>query len=276
MATALVLARSGHTVHATMRDPVRAPQLGETAAKESLPVHVSVMDVDSDSSVTDGVKKIERDHGPIDVLVNNAAIELMGSVEELPMDRVRAAMETNFFGSLRTIQAVLPGMRERRSGCIVNVSSVSGLISISPGGVYSATKWALEAMSEALAQETKGFNVRVAIVEPGAVDTAMATRINAGTPPSVYGHVNRMNVLMKVSFANSSSPFLIAEKIAEVIDSGTWQVRHHAGPDVAPFVAWRNTMTDEEWADWGALDDSGWYDSVEAMFGANVRPGAGG
>lgn len=271
MATALVLARAGHTVHATMRDPVRAPQLGETAASESLPIHVSVMDVDSDSSVTVGIGKIERDHGPIDVLVNNAAIEIMGSVEELAMDRVRAAMETNFFGPLRTIQAVLPGMRERRSGCIVNVSSVSGLVSISPAGVYGATKWALEAMSEALAQETKGFNVRVAIVEPGAVDTAMAARISAGTPSSVYGHVNRMNALMKVSFANSSSPFLIAEKIAEVIDSGTWQVRHHAGPDVAPFLAWRASMTDEEWADWGALDDAGWYESVEAAFGVDLR-----
>ena len=145
LATALVLARAGHTVHATMRNPVRAPELGEIAAKESLPIHVSVMDVDSDDSVTDAISAVQRDHGPIDVLVNNAGIEIMGSVEELEISRIRAAMETNFFGTLRTMQAVLPSMRERKSGSIINIGSVSGLMAISPAGAYSATKWAGEA-----------------------------------------------------------------------------------------------------------------------------------
>jgi NAD(P)-dependent dehydrogenase (short-subunit alcohol dehydrogenase family) len=275
LAAALVLARAGHTVHATMRNPVRAPELGEIAAKESLPIHVSVMDVDSDSSVTDAISAIQAEHGPIDVLVNNAGIEIMGSVEELELSRIRAAMETNFFGTLRTMQAVLPSMRERRSGSIINVGSVSGLMSISPAGAYSATKWAGEALTEALAQETKGFNIRVAMIEPGAIATEMAVRLGRGTPPSLYPNINRMNRLTKGAFANASSPYLVADKVLEIIDSGTWVIRHRVGPDVDAFMDWRDSVTDEEWADWGALDDEAWYESVETRFGANLRPESG-
>ena len=96
-----------------------------------------------------------RRAGSIDVLVNNAGVGVHGSVEELPLAEFRRAMETNFFGALRCIQAVLPGMRERRSGCIVNVTSVAGRIANAPQAPYAASKWALEAASEALAQEMK-------------------------------------------------------------------------------------------------------------------------
>ena len=121
----------------------------------------------------------------VDVLVNNAGIERHGSVEELPMEDFRATMETNYFGALRCIRQVLPGMRERGSGCIINVTSVAGKIACSPLVAYTASKFALEAASEALAQEMKPFGVRVAIVEPGIIDTSMAHAIKSG-PPSRY------------------------------------------------------------------------------------------
>ena len=125
------------------------------------------MDVDSDESVKEAINLIQNEHGPIDVLVNNAGIECHGSIEELDFSDFRAVMETNYFGPIRCIQAVLPQMRTRKNGCIINVTSVAGRISCSPLGSYSASKFALEALSESLAQEVKTFNIRVAVVQPG-------------------------------------------------------------------------------------------------------------
>jgi NAD(P)-dependent dehydrogenase (short-subunit alcohol dehydrogenase family) len=131
------------------------------------------MDVDSDRSVADCFAGIYDQGGHIDVLVNNAGIERHGSVEELPLSAFRETMETNYFGAIRCIQQVLPWMRESRSGCIINVSSVAGKISASPFAPYAASKFALEALSEALAGELKPFGVRVAIVQPGIIETPM-------------------------------------------------------------------------------------------------------
>ena len=177
MAAALELARAGHTVHATMRNPGGAPELAHLARQEGLRITVSAMDVDSDASVANGIAAIEKANGPLDVLVNNAGIEKRGTTEELPLAEVRAVMETNFFGALRCIQAVMPGMRTRQRGCIINVTSVAGRFATSPLGAYAASKHALEALSEALAQEAKMFNIRVALVEPGIIATAMAERL---------------------------------------------------------------------------------------------------
>ena len=194
------------------------------------------MDVDSDNSVKESIGAIQKENGPIDVLVNNAGIERIGSVEELNISQFRAVMETNYFGSLRCIKAVLPQMRELKSGCIINVTSVSGRISPSPLAPYNASKWALEALSEALAQETKIFNIRVAIVEPGIIDTAMARRVGAGTDPSPYPQADRMAKLFSAALENEASPSLVGEKILDIVESGTWQLRHPVGPDAEPFL----------------------------------------
>jgi NAD(P)-dependent dehydrogenase (short-subunit alcohol dehydrogenase family) len=108
-----------------MRNPPQSPLLAETA-RENLPITISKMDVDSDQSVSDGIATILKENGPIEVLVNNAGVQAVGSVEELPLATFRAVMETNCFGALRCIQALVPQMRQRRSGCIINVSSGPG------------------------------------------------------------------------------------------------------------------------------------------------------
>lgn len=271
MATALVLGRAGYTVFATMRDPHAAPELARAAAKEDLPIHVSAMDVDSDASVAEAVRAIEEANGPIDVLVNNAGIERRGSVEEMPLSDFRAVMETNYFGALRCIQAVLPRMRERRSGCIVNVTSVAGRISASPLGGYSASKFALEALNEALAQEVSAFNIRVAVVQPGIIDTAMARRIGERPAASHYPNARRMAGMFTAALNNPTSPSVVAEKIRDIIESETRQLRHPAGPDAEPFLQWRASMDDEQWVNWGAVDDDTWYQNVERDFGLNAR-----
>ena len=267
LATALELGRAGHRVFATMRKPERAPRLAEIVTREELPISILTMDVDSDQSVTSCIAGI---HESIDVLVNNAGVGPIGSIEELPMEVFRAAMETNYFGAVRCMRAVLPRMREARSGCIINISSVAGRIACSPFGPYSASKAALEAISETLAGEVKPFNIRVAIVEPGIIDTAMARAIT--TPPVTrYAQVRRFSGLFRAALAHPTPPDAAAARVREIIESGTWQLRHPAGPDAAPFLAWRAAMTDEQWVAYNAADDEGWYAAVQNDFGLDAR-----
>jgi NAD(P)-dependent dehydrogenase (short-subunit alcohol dehydrogenase family) len=259
-------------VAAAMRNPARAPELANIAARERLPITVFTMDVDSDASVSASVAGIVEALGSIDVLVNNAGIERMGSIEQLPLSDFRAVMETNYFGVIRCIQAVLPSMRARRSGCIINIASVAGQIALSPMGSYTASKHALEALSECLAQEVKPFGVRVAIVEPGIIDTAMARNIGTPNAPSIYPQQRRTAGLFSASLTNPAPPSLVANAVLEIVSSGTWQLRHPVGPDAAPFLGWRQQMSDEAWVDFGALDDDAWYDRVRTDFGLDARP----
>ena len=272
LATALTLGRQGHKVYATMRSPSRSPELAQKAAEEKLPIRVSVMDVDSDSSVSTAVAEIHKEAGDIDVLVNNAGVERNGSVEELPLSEFRAVMETNYFGALRCIQAVVPQMRKRKSGCVINVTSVAGRVATSPLAPYTASKFALEALSEALAQEMKTFNVRVAVVQPGIIDTPMARRLEDSSNHSAYSQQQRFSYLFQAALKNPASPSLVAQKIQEIIESGTWQLRHPVGPDALPFLGWRNSMSDEEWVDLHAADDDAWYRRMEKDFGMPIRP----
>jgi nucleoside-diphosphate-sugar epimerase len=250
--TALMFARAGHQVFATMRNPAQS-NLGEVAAKENLPIAISVLDVDSDESVRSGIGKIVADHGPLDALVNNAGVEAFGAVEELPLSVFRSTMETNYFGCIRTIQAVVGQMRERRSGCIVNVSSVAGRIASPPLTPYMASEWALE--------------------EPGIIDTSMARRIGAPAEATPYRQAERFASLFAASVERNPVPAtLVAQKILEIVQSETWQVRHPVGPDAVPFIGWRNSMTDEEWADLYSSDDDTWYARIQSDFGLDTRP----
>jgi NAD(P)-dependent dehydrogenase (short-subunit alcohol dehydrogenase family) len=271
LATALTLARAGHTIYATMRDPVRAPELGEIAGREGLPIHVSAMDVDSDASVSDGFAAIYAEAGNIDALVNNAGIARDGSIEELPLDAFRAVMETNYFGALRCIKAVVRQMRERGSGCIVNVTSIAGQISSSPLGAYAATKSALEAVSEALAQELKPFGVRVAIVQPGIIDTPMAQGFEPAVE-SVYGQPRRFAHMFQASLTRPTPPSVVAEKILGIVDGDSWKLRHRVGPDAEPTLAHRASISDEEHIDENAVDDDTWYARMEEIYGVPIRP----
>jgi NAD(P)-dependent dehydrogenase (short-subunit alcohol dehydrogenase family) len=271
-ATALAFGRAGHRVNATMRDLSRGDVLRKTAEQEKLPISISTLDVDSDSSVRDGVARIIRESGPIDVLVNNAGFAPIGSVEETPLGVFRAVMETNYFGVIRCIQAVLPSMRERRSGCIINVSSISGRIAMAPMTPYQASKFALEGLSEGLAQELKPFNIRVAIVEPGIIDTPAARLIADYHSHSSYPHERRFAALFTGSLQTERPASMVGQTILEIAESGTWQLRHPAGPDGAAFLDWRKNLNDEEWVAWGALDDDAWYQRMKQDFGMDLRP----
>ena len=271
-ATCLTLARAGHRVIGGMRDPRRSPELAATAAAESLPIVVRAMDVDDDDSVRHGVAEVAAEHGPIDALVNNAGIERHGSIEEVRLSDFRAVMETNYFGAIRCIQAVLPAMRARQSGCIVNVSSVAGRICSSPLGPYAASKFALEAISEALAQEVKRHGIRVAVVEPGIIGTEMAQAIASGDEHSIYPHTDRYADVFSPSLKRPTSPELVADAIRGSVDGDSTRFRHPVGRDAEKLLAWRASLTDEAFIDWHAAYDDTWYANMERAFNLKRLP----
>ena len=268
--TAIAFARAGYQVFATMRNPDKAIELKKRISEDSLNISLSAMDVNSDESVSRCINAILKENGQVDVLVNNAGIEVHGSVEELEMADFKSVMETNYFGVLRCIKKILPLMRVQRGGCIINISSVAGRVSNSPLGAYMASKFALEAISETLAGEVKPFNIHVAIVEPGIIDTDMARSISYGGN-SIYPAVNRFGGLFVESLKSPRPSTMVSDKILEIAESGTWILRHPVGPDAKPFIDWRASMSDEQWVDHNAASDEEWYAATERDFGMDVR-----
>ena len=164
-ATALHLAKSGYTVFATAR---RVEAIADLAGQGCT---VLPLDVCDESSMRAAVAQVESAAGAVGVLVNNAGYGSEGPVEEVPMEEVRRQFETNVFGLLRLTQLCLPGMRRQRWGKVVNLSSMGGRMTLPGGGVYHATKYAVEALSDAMRFEVGGFGVDVVVVEPGAIRT---------------------------------------------------------------------------------------------------------
>jgi NAD(P)-dependent dehydrogenase (short-subunit alcohol dehydrogenase family) len=270
--TALAFAGAGYKVFATMRNPDSATVLKQKIKEESLSISVSAMDVNADESVKSCIDAILQENGSVDVLVNNAGIERHGSVEELSMADFKDVMETNYFGVLRCTKALLPSMRKNRNGCIINVASIAGRIANTPLGAYNASKFALEAVSESLAQEVKPFNIRVVIVEPGIINTQMANDISA-SDECIYPQTKRFAGLFVASLKKPTPPTIVAEKILEIAHSQLWQLRYPVGPDALPFLQWRSSMTDEQYVDWNAATDEEWYNAVQNTFGLDARQG---
>jgi NAD(P)-dependent dehydrogenase (short-subunit alcohol dehydrogenase family) len=271
LATAVAFGRAGHDVYATMRNPDRAPELVSIATKERLPIKVLPMDVDNDASVGKAVAEVLAESGWIDVLVNNAGIAVTGPVEELPLAEFRRVMETNYFGALRCIQAVVCGMRERRSGHIINVSSIQGRISVPSYAAYAASKWALEAASEALAQETKSFGIKVSIIEPGMIATPVWDKRREVPANTRYRQERRMQALVNALLKQPVTPFVVADKIVEIVQSKTWKLRHTVGPDAEPTLQYRASMTDEQWVELQSVEsDQEWLALVKRDFGVDV------
>ncbi len=269
--TAIAFARAGYKVYATMRNTESATELNQRAGQESLPISILELDVNSDASAKNCIESILQENGPVDVLVNNAGIERRGSVEETDLSVYEAVMNTNYLGPIRCAQAVIPKMRAEGSGCIINVTSVAGRIPLAPFGPYNASKYALEALSETMAMELKPYNIKVAIVEPGIIDTDMARGIQDGSSESHYPNLRRIADMFATSLKNPVPPTIVADKILEIAENDTNQLRHPVGPDAIPFLEWRASMTDEEWVDWHAVDDDTWYEALARDVGMDAR-----
>ncbi len=246
--TALLFARHGHTVFATMRDTARAGPMAAMAAEEGIDVRVLALDVTDPSSVTSAVAEAEdAAGGALDVVVNSAGVELRGAVESVSDAEVVAQFDTNVFGVVRVVRAVLPGMRARRAGVIVNVSSIAGLVARPYGGIHSATKHAVEAISEALHHEVRPFGIRVAVVEPGQFETellANATVAEGFGPDSPYREASDRfdRAIRGLSPDGRRAPAeVVAETIVAVAFDEHAGLRHLVGSDADLIMSIRNS-----------------------------------
>jgi NAD(P)-dependent dehydrogenase (short-subunit alcohol dehydrogenase family) len=252
--TALHLARNGYRVVAGMRDLGKGEPLHAAAAAEGLPVELVALDVTDPASVATAFRHVAA-AAPVDVLVNNAGIGGASPLELTPEDEHRRMFETNYFGAVRCIQAVLPSMRERHRGAIVNITSMAGRWATPNQIPYSASKWALECLGEALAHEVRRFGVRVVNVEPGVIMTNIfqnsseATRYDKTSP---YQQVMRRNgKVFAAGFRAGAQPEIVAATILEAITTPSYRLRWPVGDDAVGFVRGRPKISDEDWVAMG-------------------------
>ncbi|MBT3410549.1 MAG: SDR family oxidoreductase [Halioglobus sp.] len=252
--TSLHLASKGHKVFAGVRSPDTAHELKERIATEGGSVALIQLDVTDQASVDSAVQQIMDEEGRIDVLVNNAGVGGGRAVEETPLEEVRGVFETNYFGISRMLLAITPIMRKQRGGRIVNMSSLAGRMVFGCHGHYSAAKWALEGLSEALAMEMAEFNVRVALIEPGSVPTPAWEK---GTPPpedTHYGNsLTRLATWATFTMKNPASTQDVADAVSHAIESDKPQFRYLVGQDAVEDVAGRQSVSDDEWIEMNRL-----------------------
>jgi NAD(P)-dependent dehydrogenase (short-subunit alcohol dehydrogenase family) len=262
-ACALELARAGYRVFAGIRRPSSAGPLVEEAAAAGLPVEVVSVDVTDDRSVGDGVADVVRRAGRIDLLVNNAGITTSGVLEDLSIEEFRSVIETNLLGAVRTIKAVTPVMRRQGRGCIVNVSSQSGRAAVPVMNAYCSSKFALEGLSESVAQELHPLGIRVVVVEPGAVRTPITGKGSWPEEDGPYERVyKRMRKILKREYAEACRLQDVAEAIRKAAEDVESPFRVVVGAGARRAIDIRARTSDEVMiARHGIEDDEEFFDS---------------
>jgi NAD(P)-dependent dehydrogenase (short-subunit alcohol dehydrogenase family) len=272
LATALRLARDGHTVYAAMRDLDRAGDLRDACFAEDLDnVNLLRIDVTDDHSVELAFDQVDKQTGPVDILVNNAGISAGGAIEDTDIDTFQRVMDTNYLGPIRCIRQVLPQMRTRGTGTIVNVSSIGGRVFNPTMGAYNASKAALEAVSEVLAQEVIIYGIRVVVIEPGVVATPIFSKAEPYPDDTAYPmHYERNASRFATLLRSPSDPDRVAEAIAQAVASPTPRFRWIVGEDAERAHAARQRISDEEYIAMSALDTSSWKRAWSDAFGTEL------
>jgi NAD(P)-dependent dehydrogenase (short-subunit alcohol dehydrogenase family) len=253
--TASRLAARGWTVYATARSPERISDLAERGCR------TLALDVTNEASMQAAVAAVEDEHGAVGALVNNAGYSQSGALETLPMERIRAQFETNVFGLVRMCQLVLGAMRRAGRGTIVNISSMGGRLTFPGGGAYHATKHAVEALSDALRWEVRGFGVRVVIVEPGLIttrfgETAAGSIAEAEAPDEAADPYASFNAAVGSATVGiyegpmarlGGGPETVAKVIERAISSRNPKPRYKVTASARLALAQRRLLPDRAW-----------------------------
>ncbi|MCG3192331.1 MAG: hypothetical protein DIJKHBIC_01572 [Thermoanaerobaculia bacterium] len=218
-ATALRLVKAGYTVYATARRPETLKDLAQAGCK------TLALDVNDEASMASAVAAVEKAEGAVGILINNAGYSQSGPIEEIPIERIRKQYETNVFGLVRMCQLVLPGMRRQGYGRIVNIGSMGGVLTFPGGGIYHSTKYAVEAISDALRFEVKGFGVDVVLIQPGLIKTEFSEAA-----------VSSIGAVKKAEGPYGTFTDTVAKATKEAYEKGPLALLGGSGEDVAAVI----------------------------------------
>lgn len=252
--------RSGYTTYASVRnlDSPGAKELRSIAKAEKLPLHLLHIDVTDEMTIQNAMKQIS---GPIDILINNAGFGYLGPIENFTVDEIKEQYETNIFGVLRMVKAVVPRMREKKKGMIINVSSINGLIPFPLYGVYSSSKFAVETLSEGLHFELSPFGIRVVLVEPGSFFTDFPNNIRHPkamlSKESVYRPLtdhffSRFNKVVRMRGQNGFiarlfNPERVVNKIYSISQMNNPSLRYRIGVDAQLYYWAKRFLPAKVW-----------------------------
>jgi NAD(P)-dependent dehydrogenase (short-subunit alcohol dehydrogenase family) len=249
--TSLLLAKNGFRTYATVRNLDKAKAIRNISDKGELPIRVVELDVNSDRSVEDAIDRINDESGRIDLLVNNAGYSLFGALEDLSMDEIKAQFETNLFGAIRVMKAVLPIMRKQQGGTIVNVSSMAGRVAFPLLPAYNGTKFALEGVSESMRYETDSFGIKIILVEPGAIRSNFVSNgiigQKAAEPSSPYASmVETIQKTVPRVLDQATPPEEVAKVILKAVTNDNPDLRYLVGNDAIQMIDASKGMSDQE------------------------------
>ncbi len=254
--TAITLATNDYTVFATMRSLERGEKLREIAQELNLEIKEVELDVSDTDSVNQGINEILEQTDQIDVLINNAGVGSNAVIEDVDIESDKNVFETNFWGVVRCIQAVLPTMRQQKSGHIIQVSSIAGRVGLPAQPIYSASKWALEGLSENLAHDLSSFGVRVSIIEPGVTRTAILGKNNTVPQNADFENIYaRMLDMYMQGIEANVRPEEVSATILQCLESSSHQLRWPVAWGAETMVNARHdgSVSDEEWVEIGSL-----------------------
>ena len=267
LATAVHLAGRGHTVYASVRDLATSEGLRGAAEEAGVALTVLSLDVDSPESIRAGVERVVEEAGCVDVLVNNAGVGDLWAVEDTTETDLLQMFRTNVFGPIALIRAVLPGMRAAGSGTIVNVSSVSARIVSAFSGPYAATKYALEAITQAVAVEGAAHGIRCVAIEPGFTQTPMLEKALSSLP-SAEGPYSTVAGFIRALYEDGTetggNPIDVARTIEAAIESEETVIQHPVGAAAEWVINGRAAASDQDWVDL-------WTRTTEEEFGSRFQ-----
>ena len=246
-ACAELLHHRAHIVYGTSRNP----------ASISVPWRMIELDVTCDELVSTAVARIVAEQGRIDIVINNAGLVMAGAIEDTSLDEARCQLDTNFFGVLRVCKAVLPSMREKRAGLIINIGSLAGLVGLPFQGLYSASKFAIEGFTEALRLEVAVFGVDAVVIEPGDIATSVVenrVRVSASAGQSAYRETfEKVVATYEKEEHAGASPDVVANKVLTVIEARRRSPRYGAGPIAQHLLAGLKPFVPARLFEWGLM-----------------------